>query len=164
MSILVLQLIIKQWDKSQRTQQHADERAKIANHYPINFPPACYSLGKQCVIDLHGDDRLNNRLSYSQPSNNIIQIDRFQINVNKKELVYHHNLSGDDPTATIIGSLKSQWLQCKYDGRYSVYEGGFYYWLYEEVTFNAMSINTFDENIFLDTKPERIILMDSSIT
>ena len=39
MSILVLQLIIKQWNKCQRTQQHADERAKIASHYPINFPP-----------------------------------------------------------------------------------------------------------------------------
>ena len=50
MSVLVLQLIIKQWDKSQRTQQYVDERAKIASHYPINFPPARYTSDKQCVM------------------------------------------------------------------------------------------------------------------
>jgi hypothetical protein len=158
MSILVLQLIIKQWDKSQLTQQHADERANIANHYPINFPPARYTLDKQCVIDLHGDDLLKNRLGYSQPSNNIIQIDRFQVNLNKKELVYRNSLSDPDSEARAVGSLDERWIQCKYDWRYSVYEGGLYYWLYEEVTLNAIAINAFDENIFLDAKPERIML------
>ncbi len=158
MSILVLQLIIKQWDKSQRTQQHADERAKIASHYPINFPPARYTSDKQCVIDLQGDDLLKNRLCYSQPSNNTIQIDRFQVSINNNELVYRNSLSDPDPTATRIGSLESKWIQCKYNWRYSVYEGGLYYWLYEEVTLNAIAVNTFDQNIFLSAKPKCIIL------
>mgnify|MGYP000429723764 CR=1 FL=1 len=159
MSILVLQLIIKQWDKSQRTQQHADERAKIENHYPIHFPPACYTADKQCVIDGHGDDLLNNRMNYSQPSSNTIQVDRFQVNLNEKELVYRNNPSD---SARRVGSLDSGWLQCQYDWRYSVYEGGLYYWLYEEVTLNAIVINTFDENIFLTSKPERILLNESN--
>ena len=158
MSILVLQLIIKQWDKSQRTKQHVDERAEMVSHYPISFPPARYTADKQCVMDLHGDDRLNNRLSYSQPGNNIIQIDRFQVNLNKAELVYRNSLSDPDSTATRIGSLESQWLQCTYEWRYSVYEGGLYYWLYEQITLNAISINAFDENIFLNATPERVLL------
>ncbi len=156
MSILVLQLIIKQWDKSQRTKQHIDERAKIANHYPIHFPPARYTADKQCVIDFHGDDLLNNRMSTSQPSNNTIQIDRFQINANDKQLVYRNSQSDSDPAARIVGSLDSRWIQCQYDWRYSVDEGGLYYWLYEEVILNAIVINTFDENIFLNATPMTI--------
>jgi len=162
MSILVLQLIIKQWDKSQRTQQHADERAKVSSHYPINFPPARYTADKRCVIDFHGDDLLKNRMSISQPSNKTIQIDRFQINLNDKQLVYRNSQSDTDPAARIVGSLESQWLQCQYNWRYSVYEGGLYYWLYEEVTLNAIAINTFDENIFLTSKPECIMLDESN--
>lgn len=158
MSILVLQLIIKQWDKSQRTQQHADERAKIASHYPIMFPPARYTADKQCVIDCHGDDLLKNRMGTSQPRNDTIQIDRFQINLDKKELVYRNSQSNSDPTARIIGSLDERWIQCKYDWRYSVYEGGLYYWLYEEVTLNAIVINNLDKNIFLNATPECIML------
>ena len=158
MSILVLQLIIKQWDKSQRTQQHIDERAEMVGHYPITIPPARYSPDKQSIIDLHGDDLLKNRLCTSQPSDNIIQIDRFQVNLRKKELVYRKSLSDSEPIATVVGSLDEQWIQCKYDWRYSVYEGGQYYWLYEQVILNAISINTFDENIFLNATPEQVML------
>ena len=156
MSILVLQITIKQWDKSQRSQKHIEERAKIANHYPLVFPPAFYAFDKQCVIDQHGDDLLGNRLRYSQPDGDTIQFDQFQIGLNNKILEYIGSPDSDIAPRT-IGSLDNRWVQCQYDWRYSVYQGGFYYWLYEEVTVNAIYLNTLNENTFMNDVPESVI-------
>lgn len=156
MSILVLQIIIKQWDKSQRMPQHVEQRAKMPSKYPLRFPPAIYVFDKRCVIDQHGDDLLGNRLNYSQSDNNTIQLDRFQINISNKLLEYATPPNSNISPRT-LGSLDNSWLQCKYDWRYGLDEGGFYYWLYEEVTLNAMVVNSFNENLFMDSKPEAII-------
>jgi len=152
MSILVLQIIIKQWDKSQRTEEHVEQRAEIPDQYPIDFPAAFYVFNNQCIIDQHGDDLLGGRVTYSQDDNGKIKFDRFQVCLNSKILEYIGK--GDsDKDRRIIGSLDNQWIQCKYDWRYSVYEGGFYYWLYEEVSLNVISISTLNENVFLNTSP-----------
>jgi len=154
MSILVLQIIIKQWDKSQRTEEHVKQRAEIPDHYPIDFPPAFYVFNNQCVIDQHGDDLLGDRVTYSQDDNGKIKFDRFQVCLNSKILEYIGKDKGDsDKDCRTIGSLDNQWIQCKYDWRYSVYEGGFYYWLYEEVSLNVISISTLNENVFLNANP-----------
>jgi len=152
MSILVLQIIIKQWDKSQRTEEHVKQRAKIPNQYPIGFPPAFYVFNNQCVIDQHGDDLLDDRVIYSHSANGKIKFDRFQVCLNSMELEY---IGKSEPNndRRVIGSLDNQWIQCKYNWRYSVYEGGFYYWLYEEVTLNLISVSTLNENVFLNSEP-----------
>ena len=152
MSILVLQIIIKQWDKGQRTDEHSVQRAKIPSQYPINFPPAFYAFNNQCVIDQHGDDVLGNRISYSQDDNGKITFDRFQICLNNKILQYTAESNTDKDRKT-IGSLDNKWIQCKYNWRYSIYEGGLYYWLYEEVILNVISLSTLNENVFLDSDP-----------
>lgn len=152
MSILVLQIIIKQWDKSQRTEEHVEQRAEIPDQYPIGFPPAFYVFNNQCVIDQHGDDLLGDRVTYSQDDNGKIKFDRFQICLNSKVLEYIGERDSDKDRRT-IGSLDNKWIQCKYDWRYSVYEGGFYYWLYEEVSLNVISISTLNENVFLNANP-----------
>lgn len=157
MSILVLQIIIKQWDKSQRTPQHVEQRAKIPNQYPVTFPPAIYVFDEQCVIDSRGDDLLGNRLSYSQTNNDMVQLDRFQISLSTKMLEYVAQPSPGIAAARALGSLDNAWLQAKYNWRYGVDEGGFYYWLYEEVTLNAMVVNSLDKNLFMDSKPEMVI-------
>jgi hypothetical protein len=64
--------------------------------------------------------------------------------------------SDSDNGSKIIGSLDNKWIQCKYDWRYSVYEGGFYYWLYEAVTLNVISISKLNESVFLDLEPSII--------
>jgi len=58
-----------------------------------------------------------------------------------------------DKAPNVIGSLNNQWVQCRYADRYSIFEGGFYYWLYEEVTLNAICIDEFNDNVFMDTEP-----------
>lgn len=152
MSILVLQIIIKQWDKGQRTKECVEQRAEIPDRYPIDFPPAFYVFNNQCVIDQHGDDLLGDRVTYSQGANGTVKFDRFQVCLNSKILEYIGKPDSDKGRRT-IGALDKKWIQCKYDWRYSVYEGGLYYWLYEEVVLNAISISTLNGNVFLDSDP-----------
>ncbi len=150
--MLVLQIVTKQWDKSQRTAAHVLERANIPNRYPIIFPPAFYEFNKQCVIDLHGDDVQGGRLKYAQLADGKIKFDRFQLSLEDKVIAYL-GATQPDKAPNVIGSLNNKWVQCRYADRHSIFEGGFYYWLYEEVTLNAICIDEFNDNVFMDTEP-----------
>ncbi len=150
--MLVLQIVIKQWDKSQRTTVHVLERANIPDRYPIIFPPAFYEFNKLCVIDQHGDDLQGRRVKSAQLANGKIKFDRFQVCLEDKVIEYF-GLPKSDKAPRVIGSLNNQWVQCKYTDRYSVFESDFFYWLYEEVTLNAICISEFDEQVFLNTEP-----------
>lgn len=150
--MLVLQIVIKQWDKSQRTAAHVLARADIPDRYPIIFPPAVYDANKQCVIDRHGDDVQGGRLKYAQLASGKIRFDRFQLSL-EDHVVAYFDATQPDKAASVIGSLNNQWVQCKYTDRYSVFEGGFYYWLYEEVALNAICISEFNENVFMGPEP-----------
>jgi hypothetical protein len=152
MSILVLQVIIKQWDKSQRTEECIEQRSEIPDQYTINSPPAFYAFNNRCIIDQHGDDWLGDRMTYSQSDNGKLKFDRFQACLNSKALEYTGKPDSNNDSRT-IGSLDNQWIQCKYEWRYSVYEGGLYYWLYEEVMLNAIVISTLNKNVFLNSDP-----------
>jgi len=158
MSLLVIQIIIKQWDKSQRTPQHVEQRAKIPDHYPILFPPAFYNFDRQCVIDRHGDDLLENRINYSHSDNGTIEFDRYLFNINNK-LLYYLGQTDSDIEPKTIDSIDNRWLQCKYEWRYGVDEGGFYYWLYEQVTLNAIYVDDLNEDIFMKSKPVRVVML-----
>lgn len=160
MSLLILQIIIKQWDKSQRTDSHVEARANLPDRYLITFPPAVYACNEQCIIDPHGDDLLGNRISYAQPDSSKVKFDRFQVSLNSMMLDYIGETKASNPIT--LGSLEDNWIQCKYDWRYRVDEGGFIYWLYEEVTVNAISLNNFDENIFLNAEPLHIYKLNKS--
>ncbi|WP_031437999.1 hypothetical protein [Methylobacter tundripaludum] len=150
--MLVLQIVTKQWDKSQRTAAHVLDRANIPNRYPIIFPPAFYEFNKQCVIDRHGDDVQGGRLKYAQLADGKIKFDRFQLSLEDKVIAYL-GATQPDKASNVIGPLNNQWVQCRYADRYSIFEGGFYYWLYEEVTLNAICIDEFNDNVFMDTEP-----------
>ena len=151
MSLLILQIVIKQWDKSQRTEAHERLRAAIPDRYPIIFPPAFYVFDKRCIIDQQGDDIQGGRVKYSKVADQTIQFDRFQIGLDDKVIAYDGAKSGETPR--IIGSLDNQWIQCKYNRRYSIFESDRYYWLYEEVTVNAISLSTLNETVFLSAEP-----------
>ncbi len=150
--MLILQIIIRQWDKSQRTTADVLERADIPDRYPIIFPAAFYDFNKRCVIDKHGDDRLGGRLKYSLSAGGNLQFDRFQLSLEDQVLAYSGAPKSDN-TPLFISSMDNRWLQCTYTDRYSVFEGDFYYWLYEQVTLNAVGINEFNENVFMTGEP-----------
>lgn len=150
--MFVLQIVIKQWDKSQRTAAHVLERANLPGRYPIIFPPAFYDFNKQCVIDQHGDDIQGGRLKYAQLADGKIKFDRIQLSL-EDNIIAYFGAAQSDKTPSVIGSLNNQWVQYKYTDRYSIFEGGFYYWLYEEVTLNVVCTGEFNENVFMDTEP-----------
>ncbi len=153
--MLVLQIVIKQWDKGQRTTAHELQRTGRPDRYPIIFPSAFYAFNKRCVIDQRGDDRQGGRLKYAQLADGKIQFDRFSLSIEESVLEYIGAPKSDN-VPRLIGSLNNQWLQCIYTDRYSVFEGGFYYWLYEEVTLNAICIDEFNENVFINTEPAQV--------
>ncbi|MGZ8903507.1 MAG: hypothetical protein ACXW0H_08145 [Methylobacter sp.] len=148
---LILQIVIKQWDKSQRTEAYERLRAAIPDHYPIIFPPAFYVFDKQCVIDQHGDDIQGGRLKYAKVADQTIKFDRFQICLTDKVMAYVGAKSNETPR--IMGSLDNRWIQCKYNGRQSIFESDRYYWLYEEVTVNAICLSKLNEKVFLSAEP-----------
>jgi len=150
--MLVLQIVIKQWDKRQRIAAHVLERANIPDRYPILFPPALYEFNKQCVVDLHGDDLQGRRVKSARMLDGKIKFDRFQVCLEDKVIEYF-GVTKSDKAPRVIGSLNNQWVQCKYTDRYSVFESDFYYWLYEEVTLNAIWVSEFNEEIFLNAEP-----------
>ncbi|MEY3807342.1 MAG: hypothetical protein RI893_318 [Pseudomonadota bacterium] len=153
--MLILQIIITQWDKSQITQADILQRAAIPDSYPIVFSSAFYDSNNQLIIDQHGDNRQKGRIKYAQLADRKIKFDRFLLNLDKQTLAYAGAAKSNWPI-NVVGNLRNQWLQCKYIDRYSVFEGGFYYWLYEQVTLNAICLDEFDENIFINTQPELV--------
>jgi hypothetical protein len=157
MTILVLQIIIKQWDKSERSEQHCAERAALAERHLLAKETAFYAFDKQCVIDQQGDDLMGDRLKFSQIDANTVQIDRFNISLGNKTLIYN-NPDDEAGKPRLLGCLENSFIQCKYQWRYRVYEGGFYYWLYEELILNAINVASFEEDIFLKTEPNRVVL------
>lgn len=146
-----MQIVIKQWDKSQRTEAHESLRAAIPVQYSINFPPAFYVFDKHCVIDQHGDEIQGGRVKYSKVADQTIKFDRFQIDLDDKVIAYVGAKSNETPR--IIGSLDNQWIQCKYNGRQSIFESDRYYWLYEDVTVNAICLSELNEKVFLSAEP-----------
>jgi len=150
MSVLVVQIIIKQWDKSQRTVEHEKLRANIPDRYPLHFPPAIYVFDQSCVIDQHGDDIQGDRVKYFKDDKGQIKIDRFQFD-SDHNLEYYASQSQQSPLR--IGSLNNQWIQCKYNCRYSIFESEQFYWLYEELTLNAICVNKLNEDLFLNVNP-----------
>ncbi len=56
MSVLVFQLVIKQWDKGQSSPEHVAARGAIPIRYSVVTKPVYYVLNKPCIVDQHGDD------------------------------------------------------------------------------------------------------------
>lgn len=153
MSTFVLQIIIKQWDKSQRSDQHNADRAAQSDRQALARETAFYAFDKRCVIDQQGDDLMGSRIKYSQIDDNTVKIDRFNISLADKTLEYSSQTDGESE-AHSLGSLDDSFIQCKYEWRYKVYEGGLYYWLYEEVILNAINVVSLEQDVFLKKEPK----------
>ncbi len=153
--MLALQLIIKQWDKSERTAAHILQRANSPNSFAIKFPPAFYFMNEAILIDQHDGNLRHKEIKAEQLADGKIKLDRFELDIKNNRLGYFDELN-PYKTVKILGSLNKQWIQCKYSHRYSVFEGDFYYWLYEEVTLNAICIDEFNEHTFINNQPTLI--------
>ena len=156
MSLLVFQVVIKQWDKSQRSVTDVAARATLPSRYTIDSQPAYFVLNKACIIDLHGDDLptsvfKNGRIKTAMLPDGCIGFDRFQLCSSKGvDVLAYLPKAGSQQ---IIGPLDQGWIQCRYHWRYAVEEGGQNYWMYEELILNAACLQEFDASYFLHTEP-----------
>jgi len=151
MSICVFQLIVQQWDKSQNTPEAQASRQQQDNASALSQQTAFYAFDKRCVIDQQGDDVMGDRLRFQRLDAEHVQIDRFKLNLNTKQLSYLDPLNTDTQD---IACMKNQYIQVSYQWRQRVFEGGFYYWLYENVTLNAVISSDIDARVFVESKPD----------
>lgn len=149
MNRLLLQIIVRQWDKGERSDADARRRAALPDRYPLEQPPAQSPGSDTIIIDCHGDNRLGNRLQYRPLSDHSLQIDRFCID--GQHLAYT-----DDENWHVLGSLYKPWIQARYQWRYRAEESGLIYWLYEEVILNVARTENFQPAIFVSAEPARV--------
>ena len=128
---IIIQLIIRQWDKGQRTPEEVAEREALPIAYPISIPPAQRIEDHDCIIDFHGDDRIGDRHKWRVTKDNILEIDEFAIDLTDKTLRY---LSKSH-------TLQDNLVCIRYTWRYGVTHNGKHYWLYENITLNAISVD-----------------------
>lgn len=153
MSMLVLQVVIKQWDKSQLSEEHTQARQQIPDRYSVTESNVSQLSEQQIVLDQHGDDVMGNRIRYQLSDDNKFIIDRFGFDLNNKAIVYFPPAETKQAPSHIT-SLDNGWVQCQYEWRYRVEEGGFIYWLYEQFTLNARFVESLTDDAFMDSEPE----------
>ena len=163
MSLLIFQITIKQWDKGQNTPSHQSARAAIPSVYSITTKPAFKVFNRPCILEQHGDDIPTNifsdgRIKTSILSNDRVMFDRFQIVNDSNGFVLEYLVKGIK--AQTLGQLDQGWIQSRYNWRYSVIEAKQLYWMYEEVTLNAVCLEEFNADYFLKTEPS-IVFNDS---
>lgn len=159
MSILIFQITIKQWDKGQNTPSHQSARNEIPCVYTITSKPTFKIFNKACIVEQHGDDIPTNvfgdgRIKTSVLSNDRMMFDRFQIVNGLDGFVLEYLVKGRN--TQILGQLNQKWIQSRYNCRYSVIQAKQLYWMYEEVTLNAVYMQEFDDDYFLKTEPSTI--------
>lgn len=158
MTTLVLQFVIKQWDKGQQTEAHLQALRGLADRYPVNSPPAISLYNGRILLDQQGDDRMANRLQYQLDHSHALLIDRFRFCLKTRTVEFKQRLQ---PSATpiLLTQLESDagWVQFHYEWRYRVNEGGFIYWLYEAITVNAFNSDSgvVPADCFFQTSPKQ---------
>ncbi|MBD3635625.1 MAG: hypothetical protein HUJ23_12060 [Methylophaga sp.] len=155
MTTLVVQIVIQQWDKGQRSDAHIQARADQPNRLPVEEPNARYLFDHQVVLDQHGDDVMGNRIRYELSDDGWFLIDRFCFDLNSKTLEYIAQPDSMLPTEP-VADMNEGWVQCRYQWRYRVYEGGFHYWLYEAITINAAFVDSLTEDLFTNSEPVKV--------
>lgn len=155
MSTLVIQTVIRQWDKSQRSAAHSEARQQLPDRYPVDVAVAKSLFDGKVVLDQHGDDVMGERIQYELMDDDKLIIDRFGFDMKNKAIVYFPPLESNEPPRH-LASLDKDWIQCQYEWRYRVYEGGFYYWLYEQIILNAQFVESVSADVFMGLEPETV--------
>ena len=150
MKKLVIQFIIHQWDKSQLTEHHERLRQALPDRYPIGNEVLAL-FDDRVLLDQFGDDVSGNRLQYQLLDNHLL-IDRFRFDLQTKTVEFKRRLQADEPPI-LLTSLEKGWVQCKYQWRYRMDEGGYIYWLYENVIVNVCFAEKSDPGIFVNSEP-----------
>jgi hypothetical protein len=148
MTLIILQTILKQWDKSELTDYHAEKRSNIADQFSINNPPATFICDEKCLLDHHKFGSFETDLIFSAYKNNTVGFSQFKVNLNDCEI----ELDGCRNQLVL-----NRWLKFHYLNRRRVFENNLYFWLYEKLTLNAVLLVQSDPHVFLQSRPYHTI-------
>ena len=171
MQTLILQVAIKQWDKSQRSNEHIASRAAAPDYFMVVNKPEFLILDKQCLIDQHTIDFIHSPAVINQCGRTLkkamladgsVKLDRFIIAKNSKSNELTLSYQKDKEAPLEIGSLSNGGVKAQYHWRHRVEKDNQIFWLYEEVTLNVALIDNFDKNthanVFLDSQVQTIFI------
>lgn len=169
--MLVFQITLKQWDKSQRSPEQQAVITKQSEAYPITSQPEFMLFDTPCVLDQHALDFTTQPLEpitaehlSGKNAGRVIhktllndgraKLDRFIIsNQSEQFLLFYEDEEG---VITDIGPLNNGWLQAKYQWRYRIEKNNEIFWQYEEVTLNAALITEPNAHVFLINPPAAV--------
>ncbi len=156
MNTLIFQIDIKQWDKSQRTDEHVAARAVLASCHPIKAKPQFFILNKDCIIDQHTNTHSasNRELETKLMKDGSVMLERFLINEDDGKVMLSYQVNNSERIS--IGNLNHGWIQAKYTWRKSVQQNDQIFWLYEEITLNAVCLESFEADYFLSQPPKLV--------
>jgi len=154
MKKLVLQIIIRQWDKSQLSEQHTQARKALPDRYLLSSSALAIAEG-QVLLDQQGNDLSGNRIGYQLTEDNAFLIDRFRFDLDCQTVEFKSTLQANEPPK-LLATLDDDWIQCQYEWRYRVDEGGFIYWRYENMILNACFAETVHPTVFTSSAVKQI--------
>lgn len=168
MNTLVFQIVLKQWDKSQRHDVFQAAIATAANVYPIQSKPEFMLFETPCVLDQQALDftiapleaTTAEKISGKGAGRTIKQalladgsakLDRFIIS--RAGDVFHLSYEDEEGMVSDISKLENGWIQAKYQWRYRIEKNHEIFWQYEDVTLNAAFVEQVTSDIFLCHPP-----------
>lgn len=172
MSTLLFQLVLKQWDKSQRRPEQQAVITSQPNIYPVATQPEFMLFETACVLDQHALDfteepqeAITAELLSGKNTGRIInktlladgsaKLDRFIISHTHQQfrLAYEDEEGEVSHIADLNKDSNNAWVQAQYQWRYRIEKNNEIFWQYEEVTLNAAWVEQIKPDVFLIKPP-----------
>ena len=168
MTTLVFQIVLKQWDKSQRNTQFQTAIQSSESAYPVHTQPQFMLFDTPCVLDqqaldftiapleatsfehISGQDA-GRTIKQTLLTNGAAKLDRFIIS--QAEQTFYLSYEDEEGVIIDIGPLENGWIQAKYQWRYRIEKNNEIFWQYEEVTLNAGLFKTLIPEVFINHPP-----------
>lgn len=152
MKKLIIQIILRQWDKSQLSAAHQQARQALPDRYPVSAS-ARPLAGGEVILDQQGDDLTGNRIRFQLTSDQAFLVDRFRIDLKARTVEFKSRLTTDE-LPVLLTTVNDGWIQCRYQWRYRVEHDEQIFWLYEEIIVNMGFATDLEPNIFMSQPPE----------
>lgn len=171
MPTLLLQLNLKQWDKSQRSEADELNRNTFHTRHAVQSRPEFKILDTPCLLDQFALDftqaqpqwqigkQAGRPVKMGLQQNGSALLDRFVLQRNPSEqlqLCFYNSPQELVP----IGTLAENWIEATYQWRYRTEVNQKIFWQYEEVTLNAALAEHYAEDFFLTQEPAQTFYKD----
>jgi hypothetical protein len=169
LNTLIFQITLKQWDKSQRSDQHIADRQALATEHSILGKAEFIVLGMPCIMDqraihlIESDTVITGnaagiKIDKFLLTDGSIKIDRFTLFKDEDNpQTLHIQYTGENNQIRSIGSLDTlqsdSWCKASYQWRYRLESNSHIFWQYEQLTIHMACLDTIDPEHFINHSP-----------